>query len=46
MPVTRQQHETDQIAERIDDRCDFRCPAAARFSDCLFLSPPFAPVPC
>lgn len=46
MTIARQQHETDQIAERIDDRRDLRRPATARFADGLFLSPPFAPVPC
>ncbi len=44
--IARQQHEADQIAERIDDRRNLRRPAAARFADGLFLNAPFAPVPC
>ena len=44
--IARQQHEAGLIAERIDDRRNLRRPAAARFADGLFLSPPFAPVPC
>ena len=46
MPLAGQEHEADQIAERIDDHCDLRRQAAARFADGLILSPPFAPVPC
>jgi hypothetical protein len=46
MPLTGQEHEADQIAERIDDHRDLRRQAAARFADGLILSPPFAPVPC
>ena len=46
VPIARQQREADQIAERIDDRCDFRRRAATRFANGLFLSPPFAPVAC
>jgi hypothetical protein len=46
MAIARQQHEANQIAERIDDRRDLRRRATARFADGLFLSPPFAPVPC
>jgi len=46
MPLAGQQHEADQIAERIDDHRDLRRQAAARFADGLILSPPFAPVPC
>ena len=41
-----QQHEADQIAESIDERRDLRRPAAARLANGLFLSHPFAPVPC
>jgi hypothetical protein len=44
--MSRQQHEADQIAERIYDGRNFRRPTAARFANGLFLSPPFAPVPC
>ncbi len=44
--IARQQHEADQIAERIDERRNLRRPAAARLADGLILSPPFAPVPC
>jgi hypothetical protein len=44
--MARQQHEADQVAERIHDRRDLRRPTAARFANGLFLSPPFAPVPC
>ena len=44
--MARQQHEADQVAERIHDRRDLRRPTAARLANGLFLSPPFAPVPC
>ena len=44
--IARQKHEADQIAQCIDDRRDLRGRSAARFADGLFLSPPFAPVPC
>ena len=44
--MARQQHEADQIAERIYDGRDLRRPTAARFANGLFLSSPFAPVPC
>ena len=46
VPLARQEHETDQVAERIDDHRDLGRQATARFSDGLILSPPFAPVPC
>jgi hypothetical protein len=46
VPLAWQEHEADQIAERIDDDRDLRRQAAARFADGLILSPPFAPVPC
>src|SRR6516225_9579287 len=46
VPLARQKHEADQIAERIYDDRDLRRQAAARFADGLILSPPFAPVPC
>jgi hypothetical protein len=46
MPLARQQHEADEIAERVDERCNLRRQAAARLADGLILSPPFAPVPC
>jgi hypothetical protein len=46
VPLARQEHEADQIAERIYDHRDLRRQAAARFADGLILSPPFAPVPC
>jgi hypothetical protein len=46
VPLAWQEHEADQIAERIDDHRDLRRQAAARFADGLILSPPFAPVPC
>ena len=46
VPLARQEHEADQIAERIYDDRDLRRQAAARFADGLILSPPFAPVPC
>ena len=44
--LARQEHEADQIAERIDERRNLRRQAAARLADGLILSPPFAPVPC
>jgi hypothetical protein len=37
--MARQQHEADQIAERIYDGRDLRRPTAARFANGLFLSP-------
>ena len=43
MPLTRQQDEARQIAERIDKRDDFGRQTAARSPDCLILSPPLAP---
>jgi len=46
VPLAWQKHEADQIAECINEHCDFRGQAAARFADGLILSPPFAPVPC
>jgi hypothetical protein len=46
VPLTRQQHEAHQIAERVNKRCNLRRQAAARLADGLILSPPFAPVPC
>jgi hypothetical protein len=46
VPLARQQHEADQIAERVDERRNLRGQAAARLADGLILSPPFAPVPC
>jgi hypothetical protein len=46
VPLAWQEHEADQIAERIYDDRDLRRQAAARFADGLILSPPFAPVPC
>jgi len=44
--IARQQHEADHISKRVDNRRYLRRPTAARFADGLFLSPPFAPVPC
>jgi hypothetical protein len=44
--LTRQEHEANQITERIDERCNLGRQAAARLADGLILSPPFAPVPC
>jgi hypothetical protein len=46
MPLTRQEHEAHQIAERIDERHDLGRQPAPRFADGLIESPPFAPVPC
>ena len=46
MPLARQEHEADHIAERIYDHRDLRRQAATRFANGLILSPPFAPVPC
>src|SRR6202049_3420484 len=46
MAMARQQHEADQIPKRIDECRNLRCPTTARFANGLFLSPPFAPVPC
>ena len=36
MPLARQQHEADEIAERVDERCNLRRQAAARLADGLF----------
>jgi hypothetical protein len=44
--IARKQREADQIAKRIDERRDLGRPTAERFANGLFLSPPFAPVPC
>jgi hypothetical protein len=44
--VPWQQHEAEQIAERIDKRRNLSRQATARLADGLILSPPFAPVPC
>src|SRR5215470_3254927 len=46
VPIAWQQNKADQVAERIDDCSDLRAPTATRFVNLLFLSPPFAPVPC
>ena len=46
VPLARQQNEAHEIAERIDQRDDFRRQIAARLADGLIFSPPFAPVPC
>ena len=40
------QQEARQVAERIDERDDFRRQPASRSADGLILSPPLAPVPC
>jgi hypothetical protein len=44
--LTRQQHETHQIAQRINQGRYLSRQAAARLPNRLRLSPPFAPVPC
>jgi hypothetical protein len=44
--LARQQQEAHRIAECIDEGCNLRRQAAARFADRLIASPPFAPVPC
>lgn len=41
-----QENEAAEIAERVDQRDDFRRQSAARPAYGLILSPPFAPVPC
>src|ERR1019366_3295954 len=46
MPLPRQQHKAGKVAETIDQGDDLGRQAAARASDGLILSPPFAPVPC
>ena len=40
------QQEARQVAERIDERDDFRRQPASRSADGLISSPPLAPVPC
>jgi hypothetical protein len=42
--LTRQQQKADQVAKCVDQCNDFGRQAAARASDGLSLSPPFAPV--
>lgn len=44
MRLTRQQQKADQVAKCVDQGNDFGRQAAARTSDGLSLSPPFAPV--
>ncbi len=44
--LTRQQDKAHQIAERIDESDDLGRQSAARATDRLIVSPPFAPVPC
>jgi hypothetical protein len=46
MPLTRQQHEADQIAESVNEDRSLGGQTAARPANGLILSPPFAPVPC
>src|SRR5260370_38608236 len=46
MTLSRQEHETCKVAQRIDQRHDLGRQTAARASDGLILSPPFAPIPC
>jgi hypothetical protein len=41
--LPRQQHEADEIAERVGQRQDFRRRAALGAADGLAVSPPFAP---
>jgi hypothetical protein len=41
-----QQHEADEVAERVDQRRNLRRQATARLAYGLVASPPFAPVPC
>ena len=43
--LSRQQHETDEIAERVGERQNLGRHAAFRASNGLALSPPFAPWP-
>jgi hypothetical protein len=45
VPLARQENETRQIAQRIDQRDDLGRQTAARSADGLILSPPLAPVP-
>jgi hypothetical protein len=46
MPLTGQENEAGQIAQRVDQGHDLGRQAAARSADGLILRPPFAPVPC
>jgi hypothetical protein len=41
-----QKDETDKIAKRVDESRNLCGQTTARFANGLFLSPPFAPVPC
>jgi hypothetical protein len=41
-----QENEAHQVAKRVDERRNFCRQTPARLADGLFLSPPFAPVPC
>ena len=44
--LARQKNEANNIAKRVNEGRNFRGQATARPTDRLFLSPPFAPVPC
>src|SRR5713101_482607 len=44
--LSRQQHESDEIAQRVGEREDFGRHTALGAADGLALSPPFAPCPC
>src|SRR5260370_15029027 len=46
VPLAGQKNEAGQIPERLDKGNDLGGQAAARASDGLILTPPFAPVPC
>jgi hypothetical protein len=44
VPLTGQQHEADEVPERIGKRHDLGGQATAGSPDRLMLSPPFAPL--
>jgi hypothetical protein len=44
--LPRQKNEANDVAKRVNERRNFRGQTTARPADRLFLSPPFAPVPC
>src|SRR5882762_2524154 len=46
MALAGQENEAHQVAQRVDQGDDLGRQAAARASDRLILSPPFAPVAC
>jgi hypothetical protein len=44
MALARQEHEAHEVSQRIDQRDDLGRQPAARATDGLMVSPPFAPL--